>query len=190
MGHKVSRLSSDQVHDLIKSTHFDRKELQHWYRTFMRDCPSGLLDKTEFARIYKQFFPFGDPTEFSAHVFDVFDTNANGYIDFREFIIALSITSRGKLEEKLLWAFRLYDVNKDGFISHDEMLSVVSAIYKMVGSMGKLGTDEDTPQKRVAKIFELMDKDHDGLLSMQEFKEGSKNDPSILQALNLYDSLA
>ena len=55
-------------------------------------------------------------------------------------------------------AFQLYDIDNDGFITQDEMLRIVDAIYKMVGSMVKLPADEDTPQKRVDKIFALMDK--------------------------------
>lgn len=92
-----------------------------------------MLTKEEFQKIYKQFFPFGDPSSFADYVFNVFDADKSGTIDFKEFICALSVTSRGKMEDKLDWAFQLYDIDGDGKISYEEMLAIVEAIYKMVG---------------------------------------------------------
>jgi Ca2+-binding EF-hand superfamily protein len=139
--------------ELQRSTHFDKKELQQWYKGrhnvpqvpvnnaraecigFLKDCPSGMLTKEEFQKIYRQFFPFGDPSSFADYVFNVFDSDKSGSIDFKEFICALSVTSRGKMEDKLDWAFQLYDIDGDGKISYDEMLAIVEAIYKMVSNL-------------------------------------------------------
>ena len=43
------------------------------------------------------------------------------------------------------------------YITKKEMENIVDAIYAMIGNMLELPTDEDTPQKRVEKIFSNMD---------------------------------
>ncbi|KAI9352289.1 EF-hand [Zopfochytrium polystomum] len=189
MGTGGSKLQPELLEDLQARTSFDKKELQQWYKGFMQDCPSGSLDKVEFLKIYRQFFPFGDPTAFVEFAFAAIDENKNGKIDFPEFVRALSVSSRGSIEDRLTWAFQFYDTNHDGMISRDEMLSVVSAIFKMVGGSIRLPPDEDSPEKRVAKIFDQMDRNNDGKLDFEEFRDGSKLDPTILNALSLYNGL-
>ncbi|KAF1423141.1 Neuronal calcium sensor 1, partial [Spheniscus mendiculus] len=169
------------------------------YKGFIKDCPSGQLDAAGFQKIYKQFFPFGDPTKFATFVFNVFDENKDGRIEFSEFIQALSVTSRGTLDEKLRCKCSPRDAGGlspargpgggNGMITRNEMLDIVDAIYQMVGNTVELPEEENTPEKRVDRIFAMMDKNADGKLTLQEFQEGSKADPSIVQALSLYDGL-
>ncbi|CAN7937043.1 unnamed protein product, partial [Ixodes hexagonus] len=143
------------------------KEVKQWYKGFLKDCPNGQLTEQGFLRIYKQFFPQGDPSKFASLVFRVFDENKashryfnseDGSIEFEEFIRALSVTSRGSLDEKLVWAFKLYDVDNDGFITRDEMYNIVDAIYQMLGNQTKESEQEESPQERVDKIFDQLDK--------------------------------
>ena len=90
---------------LIRSV-FNLTMLQEWYKGFISDCPNGKLTPAAFVKIYSQCFPSGNARDFCDHIFRTFDTDGNGYIDFREFLLAIDITSSGTAEEKLGWAFR------------------------------------------------------------------------------------
>ncbi|KAI9348125.1 calcium-binding protein NCS-1 [Obelidium mucronatum] len=188
MGKATSKLAPAEAALLEKATRFDKRELQDWYKGFMKECPTGSLSKTAFKDMYKQFFPFGDSNAYADRVFHMFDSDKDGFINFREFVNAISISSKGTENEKLEWAFTLYDVNGDGVVTREEMLQVVSAIFAMVGNSVKHASDEDTPEKKVEKLFGMLDVDGDGQLSLPDFIHGAQNDATTMRALAAFNS--
>ncbi|KAF6039633.1 ncs-3 [Bugula neritina] len=180
-GNSFKHLKTKEVNELIKSTKFTVEEIHKWHGHFVKECPKGRLGKVEFQDIYSHVFPLGNPEKFSGFVFNVFDKNGDGTISFQEFIMALSITSRGNVDEKLDWAFKLYDIDKDGHISREEMTEIISAIVEMVGPNHGLSTL--SAKSKANQIFDSMDCNKDGYLTADEFRICAKKDPWIVHAL-------
>ncbi len=49
----------------------------------------------------------------------------DGVVDFREYVMAISMLIEGSAVEKLQWSFKLYDKDRDGAITREEMLEIM-----------------------------------------------------------------
>lgn len=79
----------------------------------------------------------------------------------------------------------MYDINKDGSITADEMLEIIQSLYQMVHDTVKFPEHENIPEKWVANIFQSIDKDMNRKISLEEFIEGGKVDSEILNVCQL-----
>ena len=70
----------------------------------------------------------------------IVDRDNSGGITFGDFMDFLSSLSKGSEEEKILWSFRFYDINKDGIISRDEMIKVCDSIIFLTTAATELRT--------------------------------------------------
>ncbi|XP_039921019.1 Kv channel-interacting protein 4 isoform X2 [Hirundo rustica] len=168
---------------------FTKKELQILYRGFKNECPSGVVNEETFKEIYSQFFPQGDSTTYAHFLFNAFDTDHNGSVSFEDFVMGLSILLRGTVQEKLNWAFNLYDINKDGYITKEEMLDIMKAIYDMMGKCTYPVLKEDAPRQHVETFFQKMDKNKDGVVTIDEFIESCQKDENIMRSMQLFENV-
>ncbi|XP_047671500.1 Kv channel-interacting protein 4 isoform X1 [Tachysurus fulvidraco] len=177
------------LEQLEAQTRFSRKELQILYRGFKNECPSGVVNEDTFKDIYAQFFPQGDASTYAHFLFNAFDTDHNGAVSFEDFVMGLSILLRGTVQEKLNWAFNLYDINKDGYITKEEMLDIMKAIYDMMGKWTYPILKEETPRQHVEIFFQKMDKNKDGVVTIDEFIDCCENDENIMRSMQLFENV-
>eukprot|EP00300_Choanocystis_sp_HF-7_P013954 c18516_g1_i1.p1 GENE.c18516_g1_i1~~c18516_g1_i1.p1 ORF type:complete len:178 (-),score=51.74 c18516_g1_i1:36-569(-) len=161
MGANQSQLSPQELKAMQQETHFTDEEIKRLYRRFRK------LDKDLTGTITKDDF-LGLPelamNPLVDRVVAIFDVNHDESINFKEFITALSVFSaQGSREEKLKFAFKIYDIDGDGFISNGELFQVLKM---MVGT----NLTDVQLQQIVDKTIIEADLDKDGMISWSEFE--------------------
>ncbi|KAJ5674779.1 Calcineurin subunit B [Penicillium maclennaniae] len=185
--HNVQRrrgsVGTSQLFDNIVSTsNFDRDEVDRLRKRFMKldKDASGTIDRDEFLSCRRSLptrLPLGSfirrsqgayrgtkiNVGFLFRMIAIFDEDGGGDVDFQEFVTGLSaFSSKGNKQEKLRFAFRVYDIDRDGYISNGELFIVLKM---MVGNNLK----DIQLQQIVDKTIMEADQDGDGKISFEEF---------------------
>ncbi|ORX94388.1 calcineurin subunit B [Basidiobolus meristosporus CBS 931.73] len=146
---------------MVTSSNFSAEEIQRLYKRFLKldTDGSGGIDKDEFLAI-----PQVSTNPLAPRMIAIFDEDGGGDVDFEEFIHGLSVfSSKGNKQEKLHFAFKVYDIDRDGYISSGELYLVLKM---MVGNNLK----DVQLQQIVDKTLMEADKDGDGKISFEEFR--------------------
>jgi serine/threonine-protein phosphatase 2B regulatory subunit len=145
----------------------------------------GTLTKEEFFSI-----PEIEKNPLAERVFSIFDTEGNNKVNltfhnkkgkkkklkkkvnFKSFLSALSVFNAQSKKDKIDFAFKIYDIDGDGFISNGELFTVLKG---MVGD----NLNDVQLQQIVDKTIIEADKDGDGKLSLEEFAEVLKENSDV-----------
>ncbi|GFR52184.1 hypothetical protein Agub_g14721 [Astrephomene gubernaculifera] len=139
---------------------FNKKDVERLQRRFLR-----LANKDGKVNIsaFQSMVELG-ANPFIPRIFKLFDTSGDGSLNLEEFTQALEYF--GKLEdeeEQYKFAFRLYDTDKDGLISSDELFDVLHML------LGNTYPDAQLEQV-VYNTMSEFDRDGDNKLDMEEFR--------------------
>ena len=143
----------------MEAINFDAEEIRRLGKRFRKlDLDnSGTLSVEEFMSL-----PELQKNPLVKRVIEILDEDGNGEVDFKEFIQGVSQFSvKGDKTSKLKFAFKIYDIDNDGYISNGELFQFL----KMISSNLK-----DTQlQQIVDKTIQYADKDDDGKINFEEF---------------------
>lgn len=173
------------LQSLTTNTNFTTAEVKTLYRVFKNECPSGVVYEDTFKSIYSHFFPMGDSDMYAHYVFNALDEAEEGFICFEALITALSSLLRGSVDEKLQWTFRLYDINRDGFITKDEVHDIVKSIYSLLGNSSH---SQCVISQHANQTFQKLDLNKDGYVTYSEFVRAFRTDAPLVASLKIFDS--
>jgi len=168
MGSKNGKpvLTEQQAEQLAQSSGLDVVQVREQFDAFVLEHPNGKMKKKDFREMMAKALPKKDAGKMEKHVFRIYDTNNDGYIDFPEFMIVFYIMSDGTPEEVLGKIFRVFDVNSDDSITKKELTRLIKDMYGLLNN----DNPEQASEKFIAtSAFAEMDKDADGKITKEEF---------------------
>ena len=73
------------MHSPVKITFKEKVAFLHfrWFKSFREECPNGRLSKAHLHSLFKRIFPSGDSEIFCNHIFRIFDSDGNQFLDFK-----------------------------------------------------------------------------------------------------------
>ncbi|KAJ8410888.1 hypothetical protein AAFF_G00188450 [Aldrovandia affinis] len=153
------------------------EDMHHWYNKFTKGSASGLITLFELKAMLCLTGMTEEANSYVDKVFYTFDMDGDGYIDFVEYIAAVSLLLKGEINQKLKWYFKLFDQDGNGKIDRDEMETIFKAIQDITRS------HEIPPQEIVSLIYEKIDVNGEGELTLEEFISGAKEHKDIMEML-------
>ncbi|XP_043937941.1 lysophosphatidylcholine acyltransferase 2 isoform X2 [Protopterus annectens] len=129
----------------------------------------GRIGIEEFAKNLK--LPVSDVLK---ELFALFDRNGDGTIDFREYVIGLTVLCKpANTEETIQMAFKLFDSDEDGYITREEFGGLLRS------SLGVHDLD-------ISTLFLDIDKDQSGRINYDEFREFALIHPEYAKLFTTY----
>ncbi|KAL7866929.1 hypothetical protein AOLI_G00147430 [Acnodon oligacanthus] len=180
MGSKQTTFRDDQLDEYQDCTFFTSKEILRLHGRFRDLAPNIVpMDYTNNPDITLPSsvittMPELKENPFRHSIVETFSEDGKGNLSFSDFVDMFSVLSEmAPLDLKIIYAFRIYDFNRDGFLCEKD---VEETVHRLTG-------EELRPEERrlvSQRVMEEADLDGDGKLSLTEFENMISKAPDFI----------
>eukprot|EP00752_Nemacystus_decipiens_P012818 g11352.t1 len=157
---------------------FSVLELETLKGAFLSSAEGGVLSRTQLASVFSDV-GFGPVP--SDRMFDLFDKDGNGTVDYKEFLEGMSSFKRSG-DKALRFCFDIYDKDGVGCINLEQLKSVLSCVTRRQSLHGSGDVKTSPSEDELTELFKKLDVDGNGTIDFDEFKAGAKNEPLLVRA--------
>ncbi|EYU42904.1 hypothetical protein ABFS82_14G176400 [Erythranthe guttata] len=165
-------LRTKKLKNLMGSYDLKPEELENLSVNFKKVCKNESATLSEFEEVLRAMEMLS-LVPLAPRIFDLFDNNRDGTVDMREIIGGFSCLKYSQGDDALRLCFQMYDTDRSGCISKEELASLLRALPD-----DYLPMDITEPGK-LDEIFDTMDANNDGKVTFEEFKVAMKRDSSL-----------
>lgn len=133
---------------------------------------SGSIGYEEFLQVVDR-----EDDEVSKKLFEMFDRDGSGDVEFREFVVAMANFTTQTKDDKIKMAFALFDNDASGFIEQDELWKLIR--------MNPRYTDSSDDQMAIVceSLYMEMDMMVGGAIDFNDFQIMCANSPEVLNPI-------
>lgn len=179
----IPKLKSVEIQEFSKQTLISNDNIEtlyaHYYHISTLQIHDGIIDYSEFCNT------LGIPSEsfISERVFALFDSNSDGVINFREFLLGIStflipmkgsdsrtFVSVSKVNDQVDLSFRLFDTRRNGKVYYEDFVRLLKSALKEHTALSITEAQLEHIAQLTYRSIPFLEDEHGRYISKEEYR--------------------
>lgn len=172
---KLKRINDYELNEFARQSDLTFEEIKdlhiHFKSISSLEKDDGVIDYEEFCSALKM-----EKSLIAERFFKIFDLNHDSVLNFREFVLGVSVLINNNLDSLTKLTFSIYDVEKKGEIDRNNLVEVLMSCLQKIPS---INIPKNVLESIVDQTFESMNKEFKSKSSLSFDEESKESKCSI-----------
>mmetsp|Transcript_19977 Transcript_19977/g.20678 ORF Transcript_19977/g.20678 Transcript_19977/m.20678 type:complete len:193 (+) Transcript_19977:54-632(+) len=158
-------------------------KLRTLFQNYSQTNELNIITRQDFDNSIKQLDILDQSDiELLDRLFILLDESGDCKIDYKDFLVGISILVSGSVSEKLLFAFSIYDESNSGYVMSGEMKKILTALNLVASFFGDPVVNNVQIKELVIDVFKLASSPSQ--IRYSDYIDTIAGHPVILQFIN------